>query len=88
MKIVKADITDIPELYQLQSFESETEMIGSLEVPALMETKEENIVVRRYWIQLQDRMDRTDDKERENAITPDKDISDSKNYYTYDIKYC
>lgn len=25
---------------------------------------------------------------RENAITPDKDISNSKNYYTYDIKYC
>ena len=44
IKIVKADITDIPELYQLQllSFESEAEMIGSREVPALMETKEEN----------------------------------------------
>ena len=25
---------------------------------------EENVVVKRYWIQVQDRMDRTDNKER------------------------
>ena len=44
MKIIMADINDVPELYELQliSFESEAEMIGSRDVPALIETKEEN----------------------------------------------
>lgn len=44
MKIVRAEARDIPELYRLQllSFESEAEMIGSREVPALMESEEEN----------------------------------------------
>lgn len=44
MKILYADENDISELYQLQllSFESEAEMIGSRDVPALLETKEDN----------------------------------------------
>lgn len=44
MKITKAEITDISELYQLQllAFESEAEMIGSRAVPALQETETEN----------------------------------------------
>lgn len=44
MRIVKADINDVPELYKLQllAFESEAEMIGSRDIPALLETKEEN----------------------------------------------
>ena len=37
MKIIQADRNDIPELYRLQllAFESEAEMIGSRDVPAL-----------------------------------------------------
>ena len=44
MRIIPAEIRDIPELYQLQllAFESEAEMIGSRDVPALQETAEEN----------------------------------------------
>lgn len=43
-KITLADAHDISELYQLQllAFESEAEMIGSRDVPALMETEEHN----------------------------------------------
>ena len=43
-KIEIADFDDIDELYQLQliAFESEAEMIGSREVPALQESKEDN----------------------------------------------
>ena len=39
MKIIQADRNDIPELYRLQllAFESEAEMIGSRDVPALQE---------------------------------------------------
>ena len=42
MKIIPAEIKDISELYQLQllAFESEAEMIGSRDVPALQETAE------------------------------------------------
>ena len=44
MKIIKAEIKDITELYRLQllAFESEAEMIGSRDVPALQETEEDN----------------------------------------------
>lgn len=44
MRVAKADISDVPELYQLQllAFESEAAMIGSYDVPALLETREEN----------------------------------------------
>lgn len=44
MKIIPADKNDIPELFALQllSFESEAEMIGSRDVPALTETAQEN----------------------------------------------
>lgn len=44
MRITKADSTDVAELYALQllAFETEAEMIGSREVPALQETKAEN----------------------------------------------
>ena len=43
MKITNAEKVDIPQLYQLQrlAFQSEAEMIGSCEVPALQETEEE-----------------------------------------------
>lgn len=43
MRIIRAEIEDIPELYRLQllAFESEAEMIGSRDVPALQETQEE-----------------------------------------------
>ena len=42
MKLIKATPHDIPELYDLQllAFESEAEMIGSRDVPALMESRE------------------------------------------------
>ena len=45
MKIIHAEITDIPMLYQLQliAFESEAEMIGSRDVPALQETEENQL---------------------------------------------
>jgi ribosomal protein S18 acetylase RimI-like enzyme len=44
MRIVCAEKSDVLELYKLQllAFESEAEMIGSRDVPALLETKEEN----------------------------------------------
>ena len=43
MRIIPADINDVPKLYQLQllAFESEAAMIGSRDVPALQETEEE-----------------------------------------------
>ena len=42
MKLIKATPHDIPALYDLQllAFESEAEMIGSRDVPALMESRE------------------------------------------------
>ena len=42
MKLIKATPLDIPALYNLQllAFESEAEMIGSRDVPALMESRE------------------------------------------------
>ncbi|OBZ33293.1 GNAT family N-acetyltransferase [Megasphaera sp. DISK 18] len=43
MRIIPADIQDVPKLYQLQllAFESEAAMIGSRDVPALRETEDE-----------------------------------------------
>ena len=43
-RIKRADSSDIPALYDLQllAFESEAEMIGSRDVPALMETREDH----------------------------------------------
>ena len=43
MRIIPADINDVPKLYQLQllAFESEAAMIGSRDVPALQETEED-----------------------------------------------
>lgn len=54
MKIVKADVADISELYELQllAFESEAEMIGSRDVPALLETREDNEQDFVNWITL------------------------------------
>lgn len=51
MRIIKAETKDISELYRLQllAFESESEMIGSREVPALQETAEENRVDFENW---------------------------------------
>ena len=45
MEISSADINDAKELYRLQrlSFESEAQMVGSRDLPALTETEEENI---------------------------------------------
>ena len=42
MRIIPADIKDVPKLYQLQllAFESEAAIIGSRDVPALQETEE------------------------------------------------
>ena len=42
MKLIHATVQDIPALYDLQllAFESEAEMIGSRDVPALMESRE------------------------------------------------
>ncbi len=44
MKITQAEMGDVPQLYKLQllAFESEAEMIGSRDVPALQETEEDN----------------------------------------------
>lgn len=41
MKIVQAELGDVPQLYELQllAFESEAEMIGSRDVPALQEQR-------------------------------------------------
>lgn len=54
MKIIKAEVTDTSELYELQllAFESEAEMIGSRDVPALLETKEDNRKDFINWITL------------------------------------
>ena len=51
MKIIPAEIKDIPVLYQLQllAFESEAKMIGSRDVPALQETEEENRIDFENW---------------------------------------
>ena len=42
IKIIQTNRNDIPELYRLQllAFESEAEMIGSRDVPALQEAEE------------------------------------------------
>lgn len=54
MKIIQAGRNDIVELYHLQllSFESEAEMIGSREVPALQETQEQFTQDFKHWITL------------------------------------
>ena len=54
MKVIRANANDIAELYHLQllAFESEAEMIGSRNVPALLETKEENAQDFNNWITL------------------------------------
>lgn len=54
MKIVRADTSDIPELYRLHllAFESEAEMIGSRQVPALLETESENALDFCNWVTL------------------------------------
>ena len=51
MKITRGDIHDVPELYRLQllAFESEAEMIGSRNVPALLETEAENAADFKNW---------------------------------------
>ena len=51
IKIETATIDDINELYDLQllAFESEAEMIGSREVPALQETRENNRADFKNW---------------------------------------
>ena len=50
-KIERATFDDINELYELQliAFESEAEMIGSREVPALQESKEDNAADFTNW---------------------------------------
>ena len=57
-----AETKDIAELYQLQllAFESEAEMIGSRDVPALMESEDSNRADFANWIVL--KMVNTDDK--------------------------
>ena len=51
MEITRGDIRDVPELYRLQllAFESEAEMIGSRNVPALLETESENAADFKNW---------------------------------------
>lgn len=51
MRILKANKSDISELYALQllSFESEAEMIGSRQVPALLESEDENAADFANW---------------------------------------
>lgn len=51
VKITRGDIHDAPELYRLQllAFESEAEMIGSRNVPALLETETENAADFKNW---------------------------------------
>lgn len=51
MKITRGDIHDVPELYRLQllAFESEAKMIGSRNVPALLETEAENAADFKNW---------------------------------------
>lgn len=52
MKLIKATVSDIPELYDLQllAFESEAEMIGSQDVPALLESREHHQADFATWI--------------------------------------
>ena len=52
--IIKARVSDIPALYDLQllAFESEAEMIGSRDVPALMERREDHKKDFTNWITL------------------------------------
>ena len=54
MKILQATPADIDELYDLQllAFESEAEMIGSREVPALQETRDDHAKDFPHWITL------------------------------------
>ncbi|WP_267202726.1 GNAT family N-acetyltransferase [Limosilactobacillus kribbianus] len=54
MKLERAATADIHELYQLQllAFESEAEMIGSRDVPALQETEAESAADFTNWIVL------------------------------------
>lgn len=54
MEIVRAGAADIAELYELQllAFESEAAMIGSREVPALLETAAENERDFASWVTL------------------------------------
>ena len=52
MKLIPATIQDIPALYDLQllAFESEAEMIGSRDVPALLESREHHRQEFPNWI--------------------------------------
>lgn len=54
MKILQATPTDIDELYALQllAFESEAKMIGSRDVPALQETKNDHTKDFSHWVTL------------------------------------
>ena len=54
LKILHADAADIPELYALQllAFESEAEMIGSRDVPALLESPADHQADFVNWITL------------------------------------
>ena len=54
MKILQATPADIDELYDLQllAFESEAEMIGSREVPALQETRDDHAKDFPHWVTL------------------------------------
>lgn len=51
MRIIQAEKKDMPELYQLQllAFESEAEMIGSRDVPALMEKESDFFIDFYNW---------------------------------------
>ena len=51
MRIIPAEMKNIPTSYQLQllAFESEAEMIGSRDVPAFQETEKENRVDFKNW---------------------------------------
>ena len=52
MKLIPATVQDIPALYDLQllAFESEAEMIGSRDVPALLESREHHRQEFPTWI--------------------------------------
>ena len=52
MKLIHATVQDIPALYDLQllAFESEAEMIGSRDVPALLESREHHRQEFPNWI--------------------------------------
>ena len=54
VNLVPADVKDVPQLYSLQltAFESEAEMIGSRDVPALLETQEANSADFANWTTL------------------------------------